>query len=284
VVQDRWQDVGTVKRFVSRRDTLKIGKVKSSFCFFSFDANTTVPDVEEYVMWGAEYEKLFERYSGFDDGEADEIFDFSAEIDEAEAEDEEMELEAVLQASESDGSDENVEECQALVPSDFARLPNNEKYKKMSLQFSPELIQGLMEAYQKRFRQVGKMNLPFWSLSNELTRSHLTNAPLYRSLSLNNFSINGKQIARDSSTSMTNSLQLPPKVLRAMGNSKNFRLKIFERSYDISIDEGANNQLMQFGQAQQQTKFAQTLHKGTVGHFTGDSNESETEIQTKQAS
>jgi hypothetical protein len=73
----------------------------------------------------------------------------------------------VSEASETSASEESAEECQALVPGSFHSLPKSEKYKHVSMHFSPELIQGLMEAYQQRCRELSKMDLPYWSLTSE---------------------------------------------------------------------------------------------------------------------
>jgi hypothetical protein len=70
-------------------------------------------------------------------------------------------------ASESDDSEEVVEECKSLVPGSFINLPKSEKYKVVSLHFGPEVIQGLMDTYQERFSELSKMNLPYWSLTSE---------------------------------------------------------------------------------------------------------------------
>jgi hypothetical protein len=120
------------------------------------------------VKRGGEWEKIFAAYSNCEDSELDGISDFSAEIDEAEAEDEESELGDVPMASESDDSEEIVEECKALlVPGSFISLPKSEKYKVVSFHFGPEVIHGLMDVYQERCRELSKMNLPFWSLTTE---------------------------------------------------------------------------------------------------------------------
>jgi hypothetical protein len=135
---------------------------------------------------------------------------------------------------------------------------------------------------QRHFQQQQTIRTPHMKVKtlttenvNEFSRSHFTNAPLYRNLSVNNFSINGRPIGHDGSTCMS-PLQLPDEVLKAMGNSKNFRLKIFERSYDISIDEGVNNHPVPFKQVKQK-KFSEKLDKG-------NSDESDSDTQTKHAS
>jgi hypothetical protein len=122
--------------------------------------------------------------------------------------------------------------------------------------------------------------------ANEYSRSHLTNAPLYPSLSVNNFSINGIPINQNNLMSASSPLQFPDEILAAMGKNKNFRMKIYERSYDISIDEGAFNQEVPSKQAIQSKTFFEKLNEETID-LTSDCEESKvfkTNTQTKHKS
>lgn len=41
-------------------------------------------------------------------------------------------------------------------------MPDEKKYERFTYQFSAEFVENLMKSYEKRIKELSKLNLPFW--------------------------------------------------------------------------------------------------------------------------
>jgi len=108
----------------------------------------------------AVFQSIFDRYSNLtEEGEGLTLDDLIDVEDSSE--------EKLLPISEADESDEEKTQTVALYDRNFCELPYEKKYKKVVLEFSPEFVETLKSAFQRRYQELSRKHLPVLTITNE---------------------------------------------------------------------------------------------------------------------
>lgn len=109
------------------------------------------------------WDNIFEKYSNCNDTEedgmdSDEFEEYMLKHEEKDAAEDQLNKE--FEAEESDETDED-------PTSDLQLLPVEERREKLTLSFSKEFIDNLEKVYKTRMEELGRMDLPFWTIQSE---------------------------------------------------------------------------------------------------------------------
>lgn len=136
-----------------------------SFNQFSRFSEDILPD-DELIQRGKTFEELFRKYSNSKDTEEDglEINDLLAiqeALDEETSEkwDENEEADEASSTEDEEFAENNM---LPLVPYETMKTDREQAYNGFVKIYGKEFVDGLKEAYAKRYYEASQLNLPFW--------------------------------------------------------------------------------------------------------------------------